>query len=126
MLRRLESYEVDIIRLRAVNAAKDTELASSRDQLQVCSEVKDVEIARITNQVRVLTAKLDSLSAQSKGSIKLQLKLTMNMCLQPQNKRWHRWLTSSLLCPSCTCTWPTVASATCAWPAAASTSPTAT
>ena len=42
MLRRLESYEVDIIRLRAINAAKDTELASLRDQLQVFSEVKDV------------------------------------------------------------------------------------
>ena len=42
MLRRLESYEVEIIRLRAINAAKDTELASLRDQLQVFSEVKDV------------------------------------------------------------------------------------
>ena len=42
MLRRLELYEVDIIRLRAVNATKDTELASLRDQLQGFSEVKDV------------------------------------------------------------------------------------
>ena len=41
MLRRLELYEVDIIRLRAVNATKDTELASLRDQLQIFSEVKD-------------------------------------------------------------------------------------
>ena len=71
MMRRLESNEVDIIRLKAVNAAKDTELASLRDQLQVCSEVKDVEIARITDQVRVLKAKLDSLSAQSKEVVNI-------------------------------------------------------
>ena len=71
MMRRMESYEVDIIRLKAVNAAKDTELVSLRDQLQVCSEVKDVEIARITDQVRVLTAKIDSLSAQSKEVVNI-------------------------------------------------------
>ena len=93
MLRRLESYEVDIIRLRAINAAKDTELASLRDQLQVFSEVKDV----IANILTDLPHPVPAPSQQLLQQPVVQVLLTQVMMKVKKNSQTRRKPTQILL-----------------------------